>query len=451
MSTLHDPWLDRAADGGGRGHGQETNRPTRVRFTVLASACVLAVITYIHRVGFATAIAEIKGPLGLSDGHLGWLMASFMVAYGLFEMPWGSLGDRLGVRNILAAIILGGSALTAALVLVVLLPQKVIYTFTFLLVVRFLFGAFQAGTFPAISRMMADWMPLQERGGAQGLLWMSSRVGGAAAPSFLVWLIAVIGNWQAPVLLAAGLGAVWCFLFWPWFRNQPEAMRQVNQVELKIIESGRAAKAAGTHGKIPWSAMVRSRSVVALCAMYGFLGYSGNFFLTLLPTYLKNHRHLSSETAGFLTSMPFACGTVACLMGGAMSDVIIRRWGPRWGRRTVGAIGMTLAAVCILCTAWANTVPLLGILLCLTFIGNDLAMGPAWAAAADIGGRHTGVLSGAMNMMASLTAALGALATGYLFESGHMILPFVIFSSSYLLGAISWLGVDVRRTLADPL
>ena len=75
---------------------------------------------------------------------------------------------------------------------------------------------------------------------------------------------------------------------------------------------------------------------------------------------------------------------------------------------------MTLASLSILCTAWADTVPLLGVLLCLTFIGNDLAMGPAWAAAADIGGRHTGVLSGAMNMMASLTAALGALATGYL-------------------------------------
>src|SRR5437879_2672829 len=121
MSTLHDPWLDTTTDRGGR--SSESERPTRVRFTVLASACVLAVITYIHRVGFATAIAEIRGPLGLTDAHLGWLMASFMVAYGLFEMPWGSLGDRLGVRNILAAIILGGSVLTAALVLVVFLPQ----------------------------------------------------------------------------------------------------------------------------------------------------------------------------------------------------------------------------------------------------------------------------------------------------------------------------------------
>jgi MFS transporter, ACS family, glucarate transporter len=76
-------------------------------------------------------------------------------------------------------------------------------------------------------------------------------------------------------------------------------------------------------------------------------------------------------------------------------------------------------------------------------------MGPSWAAAADIGGKHTGVLSGAMNMMASLTAAVGAKLTGYLFDTGHLFVPFVLFSCSYVLGALCWLGVDVTQTLAD--
>ena len=98
-------------------------RPTRVRYQVLAAACSLAVITYIHRVGFATASAEFKEPLGLTDQHLGYMMAAFMIGYGLFEMPWGFLGDRFGVRNILAAIILGGSILTACLALVVVLAR----------------------------------------------------------------------------------------------------------------------------------------------------------------------------------------------------------------------------------------------------------------------------------------------------------------------------------------
>ena len=161
-------------------------RPTRVRYQVLATACSLAVITYIHRVGFATASAEFKVPLGLSDTHLGYMMAAFMIGYGLFEIPWGFLGDRLGVRNILAAIILGGSTLTACLALVGFLPRNVALLVSSLVLLRFLFGAFQAGTFPSLSRMMADWMPTTERGSAQGMIWMSSRLGGAgAAPSGL--------------------------------------------------------------------------------------------------------------------------------------------------------------------------------------------------------------------------------------------------------------------------
>ena len=154
--------------------------------------------------------------------------------------------------------------------------------------------------------------------------------------------------------------------------------------------------------------MLRSPSVWSLCLMYGFLGFSGNFYLTLLPTYLKNHRHLDSQTAGLLTSLPFAFGVAACFLGGWFSDAVIRRWGKRWGRRIVGATGLSLAGLSIVAVPWVEGVVPLGFLLVLTFFGNDLAMAPAWAAAADIGERHAGVLSGAMNMIASFMAAIEA-------------------------------------------
>ena len=175
------------------------------------------------------------------------MMAAFMIGYGLFEMPWGFLGDRFGVRNTLAAIILGGSTLTACLALVAFLPRNVLLVVSFLVVLRFLFGAFQAGTFPSISRMTADWMPTTERGSAQGTIWMSSRMGGALAPLLLVWLFAAMGDWKMPLVLVAVLGLAWCAWFWPWFRNLPEEMPQVNRAERKLIEAGRAsAPAPGT-------------------------------------------------------------------------------------------------------------------------------------------------------------------------------------------------------------
>jgi len=424
-------------------------RPTWVRYQVLAAGCSLAVITYIHRVGFATASAEFKKSLNLTDGHLGDLMAAFMIGYGLFEIPWGFLGDRLGVRNILAWIILGGSILTASLALVGLLPPDVAVVFNVMLVLRFAFGAFQAGTFPSISRMMADWMPSTERGSAQGAIWMSSRIGGAAAPFLLGKLIRLVGDWKLPLVVVAGLGLAWCGWFWLWFRNQPEQMRQVNEAERKLIQAGRSQHSQTGHSQVPWSRLLSSRSVWALCLMYGFLGFSGNFYLTMLPTYLRNHRGLTMETTGLLTSLPFAFGVVACLAGGLLSDAIIRRWGKRWGRRIVGAAGLLTAGMAIAAVPWVDRVEALAALLVLAFFGNDLAMAPAWAAAADIGERYTGVLSGAMNMAASFMAAAEARTVGQLLDSHDLVMPFLLLALSYALGTLCWLGVDVRRTLAE--
>ena len=245
---------------------EPTERPTWVRYQVLALACSLAVITYLHRVGFATAAAEFKKPLGLDDDHLGYLMAAFMIGYGLFEMPWGFLGDRLGVRHIVAAIVLGGSTLTALVVLVALLPRNVFLIVAFLIVIRFLFGAFQAGTFPAISRMMADWMHSRERGSAQGAIWMSSRMGGAIAPLLLVSLFHFLRGWKLPVVLLGSLGLVWCACFWPWFRNRPDEMRQVNLAGAEA-DRGRPLAPGGTTGTPRFrGARWRGRAACGLCA-----------------------------------------------------------------------------------------------------------------------------------------------------------------------------------------
>jgi len=395
-------------------------------------------------------VSEIRAPIGLTDGQIGALMAAFMVAYGLFEIPWGVLGDRFGVRSVLSIVILGGSALTGALALVFWLPPKTVWSFSALFALRFLFGAFQAGTFPAISRMVADWIPMDERGRVQGVIWTSSRLGGVIAPVLLVWLLQATGDPRRAFVLIALLGAAWCAAFWPWFRDRPEDMAAVNEAERLLILRGRSARRATAHDSLPWSRAWRSRSVWSLCLMYGCLGYSGNFFITLLPTYLETHRGISSETSAALTALPFAFGIAACLIGGVVSDRCIRRFGPRWGRPLIGAVGMAVAAAAILAIPWAADVRLLGLLLCLTFAGNDLAMAPAWAAAADIGERHAGALSGMMNMMASLTAALGAVVTGRMFGASGLTLPFILFSAAYVVGAVSWLGVDGSRTLSTP-
>jgi MFS family permease len=163
------------------------------------------------------------------------------------------------------------------------------------------------------------------------------------------------------------------------------------------------------------------------------------------------YRGLDDNATKWLTSLPFACGIVACLLGGMLSDVIMRRTGDlKWGRRIMGALGLGIAGIALLATVWVEPTWALAVLLCLTFFGNDLSMGPAWAAAADIGEEHTGALSGAMNMLGSFMAALGAVVSGYLFTLGHLTAPFVLYAGSYGLGVLCWLRVDVTEPLIGP-
>jgi sugar phosphate permease len=434
--------------------------PTRVRFQVLAAACSVAVVSYVHRVGFASASTEIMSDLCLSSKDLGYLMTAFLLAYGGFEVPGGLLGDRFGVRHLLTILVFGWSLMTGALTFVVWLPAMWAAQFYFLWVLRFLFGMFQAGGFPSLARMTADWMPVPERGTAQGLIWMSSRLGGALIPLLLGVLIS-LGGWKSALWIVTELGLLWCIWFWPWFRNRPEEMPKVNSAERDLIRSGRAGKPPA-HAHLAWSTMFRSPSVWGLCLMYGSGGFAASFFVTMLPDYLQNHRGYTREQTQWLTSLPLACGIVACVAGGFLSDWLIRRWGNRkWGRRLNGAVGLTLAGVAILSTIWVHNIWLLGALLCFTFFCNDMNMGPAWAACADIGERYAGTLGGAMNMIGNLSAAVMTTVTGILlarrelpFEIGAVRflgrdLLFIIFGCCFGLAALCWLLVDATKPLTS--
>jgi sugar phosphate permease len=248
-------------------------RPTHVRYQVLAVASSLAVLTYILRQSFVGGAPYIKEALGLNDEEVGYLAAVWLVAYGAFQVPGGLLGDWFGGRHLLSLLVLGWSLLTAAVALTVLLPSGGWQPFAFLLLLRFLFGALQAGGFPALARVLADWMPLRQRGFAQGLVWTFSRLGGALAPLLYLWLFRAGGGWAPPFWLVACLGLLWCAGFWPWFRNRPGEMKQVNDAERKLIESSRPP-ARTRDAPLPWSCFLRSRNVWALCLMYGFVGFA---------------------------------------------------------------------------------------------------------------------------------------------------------------------------------
>ena len=159
--------------------------PTRARQVVILFAVTLAVITYVDRICMSQAKLTIQGEFGLSDGQIGWVFSIFTLAYGLFEIPFGWLGDKYGPRIMLLRVVTMWSVFTSA--------TGAAWNYLSLLVCRFMFGAGEAGCFPNISKMFTIWIPSHDRVRAQGLLWLSARWGGAFAP-FLVVSIAARTN-----------------------------------------------------------------------------------------------------------------------------------------------------------------------------------------------------------------------------------------------------------------
>jgi len=427
---------------------QDRAGPTWVRYQVLAVACSLAVLTYVQRQGFIAVTPYLKEDLGLRDGQMGYFLAVWLVAYGLFQVPGGLIGDRIGPRHLLALLVLGWSLTLGLVALTVFLPAGGWLPFTVLLLLRFVFGGFQAGVFPGLARVVADWMPARQRGFAQGTIWTFSRLGGAVAPVLVVWLIAeVFGGWSAPLSLLAGIGVAWCALFWLWFRNRPQEMRQVNAAELELISSDRPPAAAPV-GPTPWSRFLRSPSVWGLCLMYGFVGFAGNFITNFLNIYLRDHRRLDGDTTATLSGLPLAAGVVSCLLGGVVSDRLVHRLGSRkWGRRLVGCVTLALAGLAALATPWVREVWLLALATAAWMFFNDAMLGPAWASCADIGERYAGTLSGAMNMTGAFLGAAGMALAGWLLDQGKYELMFTVFACSYGLAALCWLVVDVTKPL----
>lgn len=135
-------------------------KPTRARYIVLAFLCALSFLTYFDRVCIVRAQADIQRDLGLDDQQIGFILSAFWLAYALFEVPGGSMGDRHGPRRTLSRIVLAWSVFTAL--------SGMAIGFSSLLACRFLFGVGEAGAYPNIARIQSRWLPARARARAGG-------------------------------------------------------------------------------------------------------------------------------------------------------------------------------------------------------------------------------------------------------------------------------------------
>ena len=413
---------------------------SRARAGVLTFGFLLAVITYLDRVCISAAAPFISDDLHLTTLQMGKVLSAFALAYSLFEIPSGWLGDVTGPRRVLTRIVLwwsGFTMLTGAAV-----------GFQSLVAIRFLFGAGEAGAFPNMSRSLSRWFPLSERGKANGVMFFGSRVGGMLSVPIALLLINRWG-WRASFVIVGALGLVWAAAWFVWYRDRPSEHPSVSAEELAWIEQGRQDGRDADEIATPWRALMRSRNLYAICAMYFTYGYGLYFYFTWLPTYLIRVLGFSKLSGGLLAALPFFCAGLANLAGGWLTDALARDRGLRAARCGLGFGAFLAGAVLTFASTLVPQAMAKAVLLALALGSVDLALGACWAVCLDIGRDHAGVVTGCMNTFSNLGGVLTPLVVAYAVDRWQSwTFPFYVTAVVYAVGAVIWLVIDPEQPIA---
>jgi MFS family permease len=408
--------------------------PTRVRRGVVYFAIALAVITYVDRVCISQAAAAMRVDLNVSAIEMGWAFSVFSWAYALFEIPGGWLADRIGPRRVLMRIVLWWSFFTAA--------TGWVWNTASLLVTRALFGMGEAGCFPNLTRSFTTWLPASERDGAQAILWLSARWGGAITPLLVAFTLDYV-SWRRAFELFGAVGVVWAVVFYAWYRDNPATHPRVNAAELALLPPPSETSTVGSH--FHWRPLVSSPAAWLLCGQYMCLSYGWWFYISWLPTYLREARGVGLKQGALLAGLPLFLGGIGCIVSGYVAPRLARRvGGVSRARRMIAVTGFIGASASTMIFTRVQDPTYAMFALGMSSFFNDFVMPVAWAACMDIGKRYSGTLSGAMNMMGNLAGGLSPLVVGYLlaWTAQNWTLTFYVSAVIYLLGAVCWLFLD---------
>ncbi len=417
---------------------------SRQRYWVIVFAVTLAILAYIDRVCISYAAPLISRDLGLDREQMGAVFAAFALAYALFEVPGGWMGDWMGPRRVLLRITAWWSVFTAL--------SGAMWSFGSLLAVRFLFGAGEAGCFPNLTKAFTTWLPQDERVRAQGIMWTFARWGGAFTPP-LVLLVFNFTTWRWSFALFGSFGLIWLAAFALWYRDEPRDNPRVNDAELALM-SGSVVTASG-HGNVPWGRLLKSRTVWLLWAQYFLLSYPWYFYITWLPTYLQSStgRGLTDVDSAKYAIFPLLFGGFGSLTCGLLSARVVRWTGSvTTSRRLLACTGFLGACAFMLLSIQIRN-PLWAMLaMGMASFSNDLVMPGAWGACMDVGGKYAGTLAGSMNMMGNLAGFVAPWLGGYILQhSGdNWNILLYVMAAMYFLGTLCWPFIDPTTPLEQP-
>jgi ACS family glucarate transporter-like MFS transporter len=409
------------------------------RYWVVFGTFLLAMLLYIDRIMISVAKPEVTAELGLSDKEMGWILSIFSLGYAVFQMPSGYLADKIGARKTLTLIVALWSAFTAITALA--------WNFGSMLLIRFLFGAGEAGAYPSMNKAVFSWIPQKERGTVIGINFSAGRLGAAFALPLISWMIIGIG-WKMSFMILGIIGVIWSVLWYFNFKDEPIQVKSITDAEKKFIYENRQSQEKPKSEKGIIKQILTSSNVWLLMLQYFSSAFTFFFCLTWLFPHLKSRFQLESLEAAFYSSLPLIFGALGNICAGRMVDSLYKKGKFEKSRTTTAMLGFILATFGLLFSIYANSVQENIFFLSIAVFGADMTLSPSWSTCTDIGGVYSGAVSGAMNMFGNFGSFLTALIFPYLKDWTGSNEPFFYIGVLLnLIGIFLWMKIDPSKKL----
>jgi ACS family glucarate transporter-like MFS transporter len=422
-----------------------SSRTTRVRWLLVFWLFVLSAVSYLDRVNISIAGGAIVDAYHLTDVQLGKVFSALVAGYALFQTIGGQLADRFGPRRVLTGGVIWWGVFTA---LTALVPANFAGALLAFMTVRFLLGAGEAVIYPAANQFVSRWIPVRERGVANGWIFAGVGAGAGLSPPLITYLMIHYG-WRSSFWVCAVLGLVAGIVWFLLSRDTPTEHPRVSPSELATIEAGLTAPkvAEGTVARVPWKRVAASPSLWALTLSYFCYGYVAWIFFSWFYRYLAKVRGLDLKSSAFYSMLPFLAMLVCCLVGGAINDRLTKWRGPRVGRCLLAAAAMTIAGIFVALGARAEDVRVASVVLAGGAGALYLSQSSFWSVTADIAGGSAGSVSGFMNMGGQIGGAVTGSLTPWIAARYGWTASFLVASALCLVGAVCWLLVNPVNTL----
>jgi ACS family glucarate transporter-like MFS transporter len=417
-----------------------------IRWLLIFWMFTISAISYLDRVNISIAGRFIQQEFHITDLQLGWVFSAFLVGYAFLQAPAGRLADRFGPRLILTLGTLWWGVFTA---LTAMVSASMAGLLLVLLAVRFGLGAGEAVMFPASNRLLANWIPSQERGLANGLIFAGVGAGAGVTPPLVTHIVLHYG-WRASFWMSAVIGlAAGCVWYW-LARDRPENHPWVSAQEVAYIEKGLPEPPAALEiGKtLPWGKIFGSKDVVAIAFSYFAYGYAAWIFFAWFFIYLSKVRGLDLKASAYYSMLPFLAMATCSPLGGWISDKLTQSHGKRIGRCGVAVVGIALAAVFIALGTQVESARLASVVLAGGAGALYLSQSSFWSVTADMGGASAGSVSGVMNMGGQIGGIVTASLTPLIAHQFSWTASFLVAAGLCAAGSLAWLVVDPTVELA---